>query len=77
MAKKKASKKEQAHIGKVMRLFATGKLRGSDGKVVKDKKQALAIAYSEARAITSRGASRRKADRPGPKSVRVRPKKKK
>lgn len=73
----KLSAQGQAHVEKVMKLFAAEKLRSSDGKIVKDRQRALAIAYSEARAIVARGAVKRKGDRPGPKSVRVRPRKKK
>ena len=46
--KAKPSKAQSAKIKKVMEEFANGKLTSSDGKKVTDKKQALAIAYSEA-----------------------------
>ena len=45
----KYSDKAQAHIEKTMHLWKEGKLKGSDGKPVKDQEQALAIAISEAR----------------------------
>ena len=43
--KPKSGKKKIAYV---MKEFAAGRLKSSDGKVVTDKKQALAIAYSEA-----------------------------
>jgi hypothetical protein len=43
------AQKQKFH--RVMREFADGKLRSSDGKVVKDRDQALAIAFSEARRL--------------------------
>ena len=46
--KAKPSKAQSAKIKKVMEEFANGTLTSSDGKKVTDKKQALAIAYSEA-----------------------------
>lgn len=55
MAKAKSAKavmsspKFRNKIRKVMREFAAGRLKSSDGKVVTDRKQALAIALSEAR----------------------------
>jgi len=39
---------KQDKIAKVMKEFAKGKLKSSSGKKVTDKKQAAAIAYSEA-----------------------------
>lgn len=36
-------------VGKVMHEFKAGKLRSSSGKRVMDRKQAIAIALSEAR----------------------------
>lgn len=46
--KAKPLKAQSAKIKKVMEEFANGTLTSSDGKKVTDKKQALAIAYSEA-----------------------------
>jgi hypothetical protein len=44
-----ATKKQQAKVGKVMHEFKTGTLHsGKGGKVVKNPKQAVAIAMSEA-----------------------------
>lgn len=44
-----ATKKQPAKIGKVMHEFKTGTLHsGKGGPVVKSKKQAVAIALSEA-----------------------------
>lgn len=44
-----ATKKQPAKIGKVMHEFKTGTLHsGKGGPVVKSKKQAVAIAMSEA-----------------------------
>lgn len=48
LVKAKKPKSGKAKIAYVMKEFAAGRLKGSDGKVVTDKKQALAIAYSEA-----------------------------
>lgn len=45
----KATKKQQAKVGTVLKEFKTGKLHsGKKGPVVKSKGQALAIALSEA-----------------------------
>lgn len=46
---KKKKSKGRSKMGKVLREFASGKLKTSAGKKVTDKKQAVAIAYSEAR----------------------------
>ena len=40
--------KKQDKVAKVMKEFAKGKLKSSSGKKVTNKKQAAAIAYSEA-----------------------------
>jgi hypothetical protein len=49
---KVTSKKAQAKVGKVMREFKEGKLHsGKDGPKVKNPKQAMAIALSEARSM--------------------------
>jgi hypothetical protein len=43
-------KKGQKKVGKVMREFKAGKLHsGKSGKIVKNPKQAIAIALSEAK----------------------------
>lgn len=45
-----ATKKQTAKVGKVMHEFKTGTLHsGKDGKVVKSRDQAIAIAMSEAK----------------------------
>ena len=44
----KSKKAQQAKIAKVMREFKAGTLKGSDKKPVKNRKQAIAIALSEA-----------------------------
>lgn len=41
-------KEKQAKVAKVMREFKAGTLKGSDKKPVKNRKQAIAIALSEA-----------------------------
>jgi len=41
-------KKKQAKIAKVMREFKAGILKGSDKKAITNRKQAIAIALSEA-----------------------------
>lgn len=47
---KAPSKKQQAKVGKVMAEFKSGELHsGKGGKVVKNPKQAIAIALSEAK----------------------------
>ena len=44
-----ATKKQQAKVGKVMHEYKTGTLHsGKGGKVVKSRKQAIAISLSEA-----------------------------
>ena len=45
----KYSKKAQEKIGEVMGEFKDGKLKTSAGKKVKERKQAIAIAISEAK----------------------------
>lgn len=47
-AKPKTKKAKQAKIAKVMREFKAGTLKGSDKKPVANRKQAIAIALSEA-----------------------------
>jgi hypothetical protein len=42
------AKQRQAKVRKVMREFKAGTLKGSDGKPVKSRQQAIAIAMSEA-----------------------------
>lgn len=44
----KSKKAKQAKIAKVMREFKAGTLKGSDKKPVTNRKQAIAIALSEA-----------------------------
>ncbi len=47
---RKYGPKAQKKVGKVMREFKHGKLRsGSDGSVIKNRQQAIAIGISEAR----------------------------
>jgi uncharacterized Ntn-hydrolase superfamily protein len=41
-------KQKQAKLAKVMREFKAGTLKGSDGKPITNRKQAIAIAMSEA-----------------------------
>ena len=51
-------KKGQAKVAKVMREFKAGKLHsGKSGKVVKNPKQAVAIALSEAK-LSKKGRSK-------------------
>ena len=47
-AKPKTKKAKQAKIAKVMREFKAGTLKGSDKKAITNRKQAIAIALSEA-----------------------------
>jgi hypothetical protein len=42
------AKQKQAKVRKVMREFKAGTLKGSDGKPVQNRQQAIAIALSEA-----------------------------
>ena len=51
LLKSKYSPAQQAKIKKVMEEFRAGTLKSSDGTVVTDRKQALAIALSEARRV--------------------------
>jgi len=52
---KKPSKK-QAKVGKVMKEFKSGTLHsGKGGKIVKNPKQAIAIALSEAKMSKKKG----------------------
>jgi hypothetical protein len=44
----KTKKAKQAKIAKVMREFKSGTLKGSDKKAITNRKQAIAIALSEA-----------------------------
>lgn len=44
----KTKKAKQAKIAKVMREFKAGTLKGSDQKAITNRKQAIAIALSEA-----------------------------
>ena len=44
----KGKKAKQAKIAKVMREFKAGTLKGSDKKAITNRKQAIAIALSEA-----------------------------
>ena len=50
------TKQKQAKVRKVMREFKAGTLKGSDGKPVKSRQQAIAIALSEA-GMTQKGKS--------------------
>lgn len=50
MATKAAAKKGPKKIAKVMHEFKEGTLQSSSGQRVEDRKQAVAIALSEARA---------------------------
>lgn len=50
MPEKKYSKKAEEKIGEVMHEFKEGKLKSSSGKKVTDRKQAIAIGISEAKA---------------------------
>lgn len=47
--KLKSASKHQDKIAKVMHEFKSGSLKSSDGKEVVDRKQAVAIALSEAK----------------------------
>jgi hypothetical protein len=44
----KGKKAKQAKIAKIMREFKAGTLKGSDKKAITNRKQAIAIALSEA-----------------------------
>lgn len=46
--KKQKKVKGQKKVSRVMREFKKGKLKSSSGKVVKNRKQAVAIGLSEA-----------------------------
>lgn len=49
MATKKSSSKGKAKVGKVMHEYKHGQLKSGSGQKVKNRKQAVAIALSEAR----------------------------
>ena len=49
MAKKSSSSKGKNKVHKVMKEHKEGKLKSASGKKVKSRKQAVAIALSEAR----------------------------
>jgi hypothetical protein len=49
MATKKASSKGKAKVAKVMDEYKHGSLKSSSGQKVKNRKEAVAIALSEAR----------------------------
>ncbi len=54
------AKKKQAKVKKVMKEFKQGKLKsGGSGKKVKNRKQAIAIALSEARVSKKKRKARR------------------
>mgnify|MGYP003112755068 FL=1 len=54
------AKKKQAKVKKVMKEFKQGKLKsGVSGKKVKNRKQAIAIALSEARVSKKKRKARR------------------
>lgn len=57
----KYSEKAQKKIGKVMEEFKDGKLKSSAGQKVTDRKQAVAIGISEARAEGDKVPSKKKA----------------
>jgi hypothetical protein len=50
MAKKSSSSKGESKVHNVMKEHKEGKLKSGSGKKVKSRKQAVAIALSEARA---------------------------
>lgn len=52
MPNKSIGAKGQTKVSKVMREFKAGKLKNSGGKVVTDRRQATAIALSEARKVS-------------------------
>jgi len=47
-------KQKQNKVGKVMKEFKTGTLKSNSGPKVKNRKQAIAIALSEARRLGKR-----------------------
>ena len=49
--KKISTKSQKNKVSTVMEEFAAGTLRSSSGEIVTDRKQALAIALSEAREL--------------------------
>lgn len=71
-AKKRKALKGQDKIAVVMKEFARGTLHSSSGEIVTDKKQALAIAYSEAGKKMKKSLYLRlnKADRPQHKYIK-------
>jgi hypothetical protein len=57
------SSKGERKIGKVMKEYKRGELRSSSGQKVRKRKQAVAIALSEAREAGARIPRRRRASR--------------
>lgn len=53
MVSKSIGAKGQVKVSKVMREFKAGTLKNSGGKKVTDRRQAIAIAMSEARKVSS------------------------
>lgn len=58
MARKKCKGKKK--VAKVMREYKAGKLKSSSGKKVKSRKQAVAVAMSEAGLTKKKGKKRAK-----------------
>jgi hypothetical protein len=56
----KATSKGEKKVGKVMREYKQGSLRSSSGAKVRKRKQAVAIALSEARQAGARIPKKRK-----------------
>lgn len=52
--------KTERKMGEVMHEFKEGELKSGSGKTVRDRKQAIAIALSEAREIGGRVPARKK-----------------
>ncbi len=60
VSKKKTSAKGQAKVGKVMREYKQGQLKSGGKAKVKSRKQAVAIALSEARKSGAKVAPKKK-----------------
>lgn len=56
----KSDTKTERKVGEVMHEFKEGDLKSSSGKTVRDRKQAIAIALSQAREIGGRVPAPRK-----------------
>jgi hypothetical protein len=70
MAKKAATTKGKAKVGKVMHEYKHGELKSGSGKKVKNPKQAIAIGLNEARRSGAHIPKKKAAAKSKPKSAK-------